>query len=81
MDITDEGYKRINLPQSTAQYTHTPEDIREYEGDGQPPFAGMVKVWSTAEKGRWMWPLGAKIPEGFGEDWKRWKETRGYDKL
>ncbi|KAJ8059773.1 hypothetical protein OCU04_011406 [Sclerotinia nivalis] len=45
------------------------------EGD-EPPFEGMVKVWSSEGEGRWMWPRGVGVPVVVSDDYRKWREQR-----
>ncbi|ESZ89472.1 hypothetical protein SBOR_10142 [Sclerotinia borealis F-4128] len=46
------------------------------ETSDEPPFEGMVKVWSEKGEGRWMWPRGFGVPVVVSEDYLRWREQR-----
>ncbi|KAF7946330.1 hypothetical protein EAE96_009329 [Botrytis aclada] len=45
------------------------------EGD-EPPFEGMIKVWSSEGEGRWMWPRGMGVPVVVSDDYRKWREQR-----
>ncbi|TGO50667.1 hypothetical protein BOTNAR_0384g00010 [Botryotinia narcissicola] len=45
------------------------------EGD-EPPFEGMIKVWSSEGDGRWMWPRGMGVPVVVSDDYRKWREQR-----
>lgn len=59
-----------NLSSQDKQLPSSPEEGNE------PPFEGMVKVWSEEGSGRWMWPRGVGVPVVVSEDYRKWREQR-----